>query len=151
MIHFLVALLLACTASLGQTAPDARWKSLQFLLGSWTTLGLPADVTGGFSFQPDLAGHAVVRRSFVQMVNGPRHEELLVIYLDGPEMRAICFDSEGKVTQYKVTLPTPNRVVFETEFAPEEPWSYRSDGKNLKGSVGPVGNTLEWTAIPETK
>jgi hypothetical protein len=144
-------LLLIAGACLAQDSVDARWKDVQFLLGNWTATKTPAGTTGSFSFQTDLVGRVIIRRNFSQVENGPRHEDLLVIYADGPDsgLRAAYFDSEGHAIRYKVTSPAPNQTVFDSEGdGPRYRLSYWMAGKELKGKFEVEGKTyLEWASV----
>jgi len=144
-------LLLLAGACLAEDGGETRWRAVQFLLGNWATTETPANTTGGFSFQKDLVGHVIIRRSFSQVENGPRHEDLLVIYAEGPGagLRASYYDSEGHVIRYKVTAPAPDRAVFDSEGdGPRYRLSYWMAGKELKGKFEVGDKTyLEWAAV----
>ena len=140
----LFALLLAACA-----AAQPRWESLQFLIGTWTGAGTgdPGAGQGEFSFTPELDGRILVRRSFNQLATGPRHEDLMIVYLEGAP-RAIYFDSEGHVIRYTVSFPARNAVVFDSGEAPGYRLSYALEGKNLNGKFEVGGKTyLAWTAV----
>lgn len=127
----------------------SRFESLQFLIGNWTGegTGQPGAGQGDFSFASELGGNVLVRRSYNQLASGPRHEDLLIVYLDaGP--RAIYFDSEGHVIHYTMSVPTANAVVFESKDAPGYRLSYALRGKKLNGKFEVGGKTyLTWTAV----
>lgn len=144
----LAALLVLASAAHAQSAAP-RFKSLQFLVGNWTGegTGQPGAGQGDFSFAPELDGHVLVRRSFNQLASGPRHEDLLIVYLEG-EPRAIYFDSEGHVIHYTVSVPAANSVVFESKDAPGYRLSYALQGKKLNGKFEIGGKTyLTWTTV----
>jgi hypothetical protein len=114
----LLALLLAGTAF----AADS-WEPLRFLIGHWTGEGggQPGSGGGAFSFEPDLQGKVLVRKSYAEYppANGKpavRHDDLMVVYREegSPQIRASYFDNEGHVIRYKVT-PAPDAAVFETD------------------------------------
>jgi len=91
------------------------------------------------------------RRSFNQLEAGPRHEDLMIVYVEDKAPRAIYFDSEGHTIRYKVSLPAKNRVVFESDGSQQGPrylLSYtREDGK-LSGRFEIDGKTyLTWSAV----
>ena len=152
---FAILVLAACCIC--AQAGDSRWKGLEFLFGDWKGMGTgePGAGVGKYSFQPDLNGQVVVRRSFNQLAKGPRHEDLLVIYADGPEgaQRGMYFDSEGHVIRYKVTTPGPGRAVFESEGeGPAYRLTYWMEGSNLKGKFEVGGRTyLEWDSARDGK
>ncbi len=98
---------------------------LRFLLGTWTAdssneLGTSHGAT---TFKFDLAKHVIVRTNFAEYskgrLAGTRHDDLMIIYAEGEKTRAIYFDSEGHTIRYKVTIPSANTVLFESE--PGEP------------------------------
>ena len=146
-------LLLTAWLACAQSAGDARWKGLQFLFGNWTGTGggQPGNGSGKFSFKPELNGQVVVRRNANDVANGARHEDLLVIYPEGPEgaMRGMYFDSEGHVIHYKIATSASGRAVFESDGAgPKYRLSYWVEGKVLKGKFEIGDRTyLEWDAV----
>jgi hypothetical protein len=90
-------LLLAAAASLSaQTDP---WKPLQFLSGEWSGEG---DGKGDCSFAFDLQHKIIVRKSFAEYPSAPRHDDLMVIYLEGDKLKADYFDNEGHVIHYAI-------------------------------------------------
>jgi hypothetical protein len=144
-MRFAAVLLLLASAVYAQP----RFESLQFLIGTWAGegTGQPGAGQGDFSFQPELNGQVLVRRSFNQLASGPRHEDLMIIYLDGTP-RAIYFDSEGHVIHYAMSVPAPNSVVFESNDGPKYRLSYALDGKKLNGKFEVGGKPyLSWTAV----
>ena len=143
----LAGLLFLASAAYAQPAAP-RFESLQFLVGNWIGEGggQPGAGQGEFSFASELDGHVVVRRSYNQPASGPRHEDLLIVYLDGGP-RAIYFDSEGHVIHYTMSVPGPNSVVFASKDAPGYRLSYALEGKKLNGKFDVGGKTyLTWTA-----
>jgi hypothetical protein len=145
----LAALLLVVSAAHAQPAAS-RFSSLEFLIGNWTGegTGQPGAGQGEFSFQPALNGQVLVRRSYNQLASGPRHEDLLIVYLEGSP-RAIYFDSEGHVIHYNtVSSPAPNTMVLESADAPGYRLSYALEGKKLNGKFEVGGKTyLTWTTV----
>ena len=124
-----------------QNAAPEVWKQLEFLLGSWTGVAgakdsAPGAGQGDFSFEAQLDRHIIIRRNNAQYNSGERHDDQMVIYLDAPAgpPRAIYFDSEGHVIQYRVSFPAVNSVVFESDGpGPRYRLTYRLD------SGAPVG------------
>lgn len=142
LIGILVAAVLPLTAQSG-TSPD--WRNLEFLLGKWTGIAGEKETPlgagqGAFSFELDLNRKVVVRRNNATYDSGARHDDLMVIYFDGPQgapPRAIYFDSEGHVIRYNVTVPGANRAVFEsdgTQPGPKYRLTYWMEGSSLKGT-----------------
>lgn len=155
----------------GQTADNQdanrRWQALQFLFGKWTGTGggQPGSGQGVFSFQPEVNNRIVVRRNSNAIDSGPAagssHDDLLIIYLEAADdkPKAIYFDSEGHVIRYKLTIPHPNSVVFESDGSQPGPGyrlSYVLEGKNLNGKFEMAGSNkmeyktyLSWTATKD--
>ena len=141
-------ILLLAPAIYAQPAPS-KFESLQFLIGNWTGegTGQPGAGQGEFSFQSELNGQVLVRRSYNQLASGPRHEDLMIVYLEGTP-RAIYFDSEGHVIHYTVSSPAANTAVFESADAPGYRLSYALEGKKLNGKFEVGGKTyLTWTTV----
>jgi hypothetical protein len=147
-----VSFLLLVGSAYTQTA-DARWQPLQFMVGKWAGggTGEPGAGQGAFSFLPELNGQVLVRRNFNQPAAGPRHEDLMIVYSDGPKdaPRAIYFDSEGHVIRYGITFPAKNAAAFESEAGQPGPkfrLSYSLEGKTLNGKFEVDGKPyLTWT------
>ncbi len=99
------------------------WGALQYLIGSWTGEGAgdPGNGAGTFSFQPDLQGEILVRKSHAEYpVSKDRkpavHDDLMVVYRELSEraegaLRAIYFDNEGHVIRYAITM-FGDKIVF---------------------------------------
>lgn len=132
-------------------AQQDKWKSIEFLLGNWTGAGTgqPGAGSGKYSFKSELNGQIVVRRSYNLLATGTKHEDLLVMYADS---RAMYWDSEGHVIEYRVTVPEPGRVIFDSVGAgPPYRLTYWSAGPELKGKFEVGGKTyLEWSSKKET-
>ena len=145
------ALLAGAMHLTAQTAASPGWAKLQFLLGTWTGVAGEKDTPlgagqGTFSFETQLNQKIMVRRNNASYDSGARHDDLMVIYFDGPgdAPRAIYFDSEGHVIHYNATLPEPKRVVFEsdgTQPGPKYRLTYWMEGNSLNGTfeVAPPG------------
>lgn len=146
-------ILLSAAAALAQT--DATtWSKLDFLIGNWTGAAGDKDTSlgagqGNFTFARELDGKVIVRRNFAAYTNGVRHDDLMVIYRDSPDAgpSAIYFDGEGHVIHYKVTFPSPNAAVFESNGAsgPNYRLTYWMDGGRMRGKfeVAPPGGALK--------
>lgn len=148
-MRFALAALLLLAPTLFAQPAAPRWESLQFLIGTWTGegTGQPGAGQGEFSFQPELNNQVLVRRSYNQLASGPRHEDLMIVYLDGPP-RAIYFDSEGHVIHYTVSFPARDSVLFESDDGPKYRLSYALDGKKLNGKFEVGGKPyLSWTTV----
>jgi len=127
-----------------QSETPIRWDELRFLLGSWVAKGSTqlGDAEGGTSFAEELNGQIIVRRNFAAYTNGAaagtRHDDLLIIYRDGPEgsPRAIYFDSEGHVIRYAISKTGANATTFQSELSQPGPryrLSYIRTGDTLNG------------------
>lgn len=151
---------LASSGAASAAAPD--WGPLAWLIGQWTAEG-GGDVqgSGGFSFLPEAGGMVLVRRNFADYpAQGGRpaskHEDLMVIFHDGPALRATYWDSEGQTIHYAVTAPSGAEAVFVSDdpAGPRFRLSYRKTAKGLDGKfeiAPPPGrdqfrNYLAWTA-----
>ena len=156
-------LVLAAAAVLQLAAQnEPSWKRMEFLLGKWTGVAGEKETPlgagqGGFSFDPELNKKIVVRRNEARYESGAKHDDLMVIYFEGPgdSPRAIYFDSEGHVIRYNVSFPAANRAVFEsdgTQPGPKYRLTYWMEGAALKGTfeVAPPGAEykayMSWTS-----
>jgi len=121
----------------GQTAD---WKKLDFLIGKWVGVAGEKDTPlgagqGAFSFDFELNNKIIVRHNRAEYDSGARHDDLMVIYLEGTP-RAIYFDSEGHVIRYKISFSGDESVVFEsdgTQPGPKYRLSYWMENGSLKG------------------
>ena len=116
-----------CAVAQAETAPPAdAWAPFRFLVGNWTGVGSgqPGEGVGTTSFAFDLGHNILVRKSKVEFPpkpgekTGPLHEDLMIVYaqLTDSTYRAIYFDNEGHVINYRVAFPEKQpSVVFESE------------------------------------
>ena len=91
----------------------------------------------------ELSQRVIVRRNHAEYEGGAKHDDLMVIYLEGAP-RAIYFDSEGHVIRYNVAYPAKDSVVFESDAAqpgPKYRLSYWMEKSVMKGKfeVAPPG------------
>jgi hypothetical protein len=111
-------------------------KPFGFLQGDWDAEPGPAGETGAFSFKPGAQGHILVRTNFASYPASAgkpasRHDDLMVMAVDGDTVRADYFDSEGHIIRYTVRPAGPGEVVFTSEVRPNEPrfrLRYKSNG-----------------------
>ena len=98
---------------MSQAAAD--WSKLEHLTGHWVGEGngQPGQGTGGFSFQYELGGNILVRKSstvFPATTARPAftHDDLMVVYPDynGVPSKAIYWDNEKHTIEYAVRLQT---------------------------------------------
>jgi hypothetical protein len=100
-----LVLVVSSTVFAQPALPLPDWTPWQPLVGSW--VGDPAadGAVGGFSFAPDLQARVLVRRNVADYAKTKvHHEDLMVVYQDGPSTRADYWDNEGHVIHYVVTL-----------------------------------------------
>ncbi len=145
-----------------QNSGESSLKKLEFLLGKWTGVAGEKDTPlgagqGAFSFEPQLDRKIIVRHNAAEYAAGPRHDDLMVIYLDSPNdaPRAIYFDSEGHVIRYNLALPATNTAVFEsdgTQRGPRYRLSYWLEKNSLNGKFevaapgGEYKTYMSWTS-----
>jgi hypothetical protein len=120
------ALVLAVRSGSAEPVVDP-WAGLRFLVGSWVGggSGTPGEATGAASFDLDLDGHVMVRRSRADVPEQPgkraavHHRDLMVIYpaAGGGGQHAVYFDNEGHVINYAVVASAPDRAVFTSDAA----------------------------------
>ncbi|HET6956211.1 MAG TPA: hypothetical protein VFI56_06505 [Vicinamibacterales bacterium] len=145
---------LFCVAAQAQSA--SRLEPLRFLLGEWQGIGDQAGATGGFTFSATVQDRVIVRTNYSNTpatAGSPasRHDDLMVIYVEGDAVKADYFDNEGHVIRYLVQ-PRPGGVVFVSEIRPGEPryrLTYtRADDATITGGfeVAPPGRPDEFAA-----
>ncbi len=113
-----IALLCMTTTSFGQQ--DTTWNKWDWLVGDWVGegSGMPGQGGGWFSFQPDLDGRILVRKSHSEYpaTNNRAqitHDDLMVVYLDnaGKPSKAIYFDNEDHAINYAITYSEKSIVL----------------------------------------
>jgi hypothetical protein len=144
----------AAHAQQQRPVPVDRLQALSFLLGEWTGEGggTPGKASaGGFTFQFQLDGKLLVRKNYADYPatkDRPAffHQDLLVIYLEANELRAIYFDNEGHVIHYIVTISEARGVAeFVSPAAPDAPryrLTHRETGaatQEIKFEIAPPG------------
>lgn len=112
---------------MSQAAPD--WSKFHHLIGHWVGdgKGQPGQGTGGFSFQTDLDGTILVRKShteFPATTARPAfaHDDLMVVYAGytGVPSKAIYWDNEKHSIEYAVSV-TDKAVVFTSPASKQMP------------------------------
>jgi hypothetical protein len=106
-------------------AVPAPFVPFRFLIGRWVANDDQAGATGGFAFAFDLQNHVIVRTNYsdtpsAQGRPASRHDDLLMIYLEGGAVKASYFDSEGHVIRYVVSA-TPQTIVFLSDVTSGQP------------------------------
>jgi hypothetical protein len=144
-------------------AATGDFGPLSWLVGRWTGAGGGAQQgSGGFSFLPEAGGAVLVRHNVADYPaqNGrpaQHHEDLMVIFRDGPAWRATCWDSEGQTIHYAVSTPSADEAVFVSDdpSGPRFRLSYRRTAQGLAGrfEIAPppgrdrFADYLTWTAV----
>ena len=100
--------------------------SLRFLLGDWEATGTPAGETGGFTFSLGVQNRVMTRTNYAtyDARNGrmaSRHDDLMVIYAEGGQLKADYFDSEQHVIRYLVEPRGDHDVAFVSDSKPSDP------------------------------
>lgn len=137
----------------GQQATDEVWGPLKFLVGEWTGVGngQPGQGGGRCSFQPDLQGRVLLRKSYAEYPatnDRPafRHDDLMIVYQEaGGHLRAEYFDNEGHVIHYAVRA-ADDSAEFLSEAAAGAP-RYRLTYRK----AGPDELSLKFEIAPPTK
>jgi hypothetical protein len=117
--------------ALSATAEDP-WKSLSFLEGTWDAHAesgsAGAQVSGTYTFKPELKHHVLARHSAPANCKGPKafdckHSDLLYVYqeAEGQPLRAIYLDNEGHVIHYAVSTPEATTALFVSEASASGP------------------------------
>jgi hypothetical protein len=119
----LVSFALASTA---QAQTRANLSALNFLLGDWDAIELPAGESGAFNFSLAVQDRIIVRTNYAKYPArdgkpATRHDDLMVIFMEGNAVKADYFDSEQHVIHYLVQPSGPNEVVFVSEPRAGEP------------------------------
>jgi hypothetical protein len=117
-IFLLVTLLTFAFNSFAQQNPS--WANWSWLIGEWKGEGggQPGQGGGTFSFQPDLDGKILVRKSHSEYpASSSRpaivHTDLMIVSLDngGNPTKAIYFDNEGHTINYTISYE-PNTIIL---------------------------------------
>lgn len=121
-ILFLSLFLFSVSAS-AQVDKSAQWNKWSWLIGHWH--GEENKDRGGndgmFSLLPDLDNHVLIRKNHTEYTtrSGDRaiHHDLLVVYPDtsAEAAKAIYFDNEGHVINYKVSFDGDKSIVLVSE------------------------------------
>ncbi|WLT30192.1 hypothetical protein [Geothrix sp. PMB-07] len=124
-----VVLTLTVLGMLGAQVPAPRpttdtFAGLRFLEGEWKgeSAGLTGPSSGAAIFRFDLEGRVCTRRSYADTAatNGrpaSHHEDLMTVFSEGGQLKALYVDNEDHVIHYLVTSG-PTGVTFTSEAAP---------------------------------
>ena len=142
VLAFALGAVLGLAAS-GSAQTPADLSSLTFLLGDWDAVGLPRGESGAFNFSLAVQDRIIVRTNYAKTAArdgrpATRHDDLMVIFVEGGTIKADYFDSDKHVIHYSVQTRGPRDVVFISEPNAAEPryrltYSLAADG-TLKGS-----------------
>jgi hypothetical protein len=138
------AMLLACALAVSAHAQSrADLSAFDFLLGDWDAIGLPAGESGAFNFSRAVQDRIIVRTNYAKYPArdgkpATRHDDLMVIFVEGDALKADYFDSEQHVIHYVIQPRGPNDVVFVSQAKTGEPryrlsYALAANGQ-LKGS-----------------
>jgi hypothetical protein len=105
------------------SATGDPWKALNFLQGTWEARAqagsAAAQVSGSYTFAPELKQHVLARHSVYGGCNAPEafncdHNDIFYVYQEAENqpLKAIYFDNEGHVIHYVVLTPDPTTAVF---------------------------------------
>lgn len=147
-------LFLATALLYAQSAPN--WDRWRFLIGEWVGEGggQPGQGTGEFSFELQLDRRILVRKNYANYPASKdkpaySHQDLMVVYPEGPGWRAVYFDNEGRVIHYAVEFPAEGGgVTFASEArdsAPRFVLTYKKRGPDqvaITFAVGPPGKPV---------
>ena len=121
----IASLAVALTTPAARAADPAPLDALAPLAGTWSAQGggAPGQGAGVVSFERDVGGHAIVRHNAVTYPAAEgrpasTHEDLLVIYADGADTRALYVDGEGHVIRYAAAGSPPGRLVLVSDGGP---------------------------------
>jgi hypothetical protein len=121
------ATLLACALAVSAHAQSrADLSAFDFLLGDWDAIELPAGESGAFNFSLAVQNRIIVRTNYAKYPArdgkpATRHDDLMVIFVEGHAVKADYFDSEQHVIHYVVQPSGPKDVVFVSEPRAGEP------------------------------
>ena len=140
-----VFLLISCQLVFGQQSTNP-WEKWNYLIGEWVGEhnGQPGQGEGKFSFQTDLDGNILLRKSHTVFPKTEKsaeiiHDDLLIIYqpVENGTQEAIYFDNEGHTIKYKVTF-NDKTIALTSEIdssAPRFRFTYTAiDAKSVNAS-----------------
>lgn len=120
-----IAALALAAGGAGGAEGASPLDALAPLLGTWDAQGggAPGQGKGTVAFAREVGGHAVVRRNAVTYPAAEgrpasAHEDLLVLYVEGTETKALYVDGEGHVIRYTATARSPGTLVLASDPGP---------------------------------
>ena len=128
MNRWVLACVLSASIVAAQEQPaKSRWTAWQPFLGTWvgSGSGQPGQGAGEFTLEPSLQGAVLVRHNFAEYPATKekpayRHDDLMVIYVDGEKTRADYWDNEDHVIHYGAVV-SGNKLVFLSDDAQSGP------------------------------
>jgi hypothetical protein len=122
--RILLAVILLVTGQLlfGQQSKNP-WEKWNYLIGEWVGEhnGQPGQGEGKFTFQTDLNGNILVRKSHTVFPATAKsseiiHDDIMIIYQPGSDgsQEAIYFDNEGHTIKYKVIF-TDKSIILTSD------------------------------------
>jgi hypothetical protein len=124
----LFAILLIFSQLLYGQQTKNQWEKWNYLIGEWVGEhnGQSGEGEGRFSFQTDLGGNILVRKSHTVFPATDKsaaivHDDLLIIYPGSADNdpEAIYFDNEGHTIKYKVSY-TDKSIILTSGITPNE-------------------------------
>jgi hypothetical protein len=109
-----------------QAQSRAELSALDFLLGDWDAIELPAGESGAFNFSLAVQDRIIIRTNYAKYPArdgkpATRHDDLMVIFVEGDALKADYFDSEQHVIHYVMQSRAPKDVVFVSQAKAGEP------------------------------
>jgi hypothetical protein len=158
---FLLALFVL---SAGLRAEDTgAWEAVRSLVGEWKGEGTggPGEGKGGFSFAVDLDGHIITRRNYAEYPatkDRPafRHQDVMIVFREADQIRAVYWDSEGHVIRYEVRAAASGKAItFMSDAASPGP-RYRLTNEletpermKIKFEIAPPGKPEQFSTYIE--
>lgn len=146
-INFVLLFLFMSSSGHPKAQQNSGLDSLQFLTGTWTGSGTgePGQGVGEFSFNFDLQGKVLIRKSFAEYPAANekpayRHDDIMIIYKDSDsKTKAIYFDNEGHIINYTVSFSDDgSSLVFLSDYTVSSPRFRLTYTKINNGSLGIV-------------
>jgi hypothetical protein len=101
---------------------QSNLAKFQFLIGEWVGTGggsISGKGEGGSVFKYDLDSNVIVRENYARYPAqndnpGYTHKDLMIIYFQSSEPKAVYFDNEKHVINYNIEF-AENKVIFTSE------------------------------------
>jgi hypothetical protein len=137
-----------------QPVKNADWSPWQFLLGEWVGEGggnQPGQGAGSCIFHLDLQNRVLMRKNHSEFPASKErpafsHDDLMIIYQEAGQTKAVYFDNEGHVINYTAEFSSDqNTLTFVSDIQPTAP-RFRliyikspNDTLKLKFEIAPPG------------